>query len=61
MAIAQLDLTNRPAFDPRIYCDREIDERELERIFARSWLNLCHQPNWRSQAISSRPRCAPSL
>ncbi|HEY3241296.1 MAG TPA: aromatic ring-hydroxylating dioxygenase subunit alpha, partial [Acidimicrobiia bacterium] len=40
--VSQLVNSEAGTISPLIYCDQEIYELELERVFGRSWLFLAH-------------------
>ena len=41
--VKQLVDTERGLISPRVFIDHDIYEQELEQIFARCWLFLCHE------------------
>ena len=41
--IKELVDTERGLISPRVFIEQDIYEQELERIFARCWLFLCHE------------------
>ena len=43
MQMASLVDTGNGVLNPRIFSDEEIYQQELEQIFARCWLFLCHE------------------
>ena len=41
--VKQLVDTQRGLISPRVFIENDIYEQELEQIFARCWLFLCHE------------------
>ena len=41
--VKQLVDTQRGLVSPRVFIENDIYEQELEQIFARCWLFLCHE------------------
>ena len=50
--MATLVDTQNGVINPSIFSNEEIYQQELEQIFARCWLFLCHERKFRTPAIS---------
>ena len=48
----------RGLISPRIFSEHDIYQEELQQIFARCWLFLCHEPRFPTPATSSPPTWA---
>ena len=46
--------------DSRIYTDQQIFEEELEKIFKKTWIPVCHESELPKPTISAPPRLRAS-